>query len=79
VYLLAGRFDHTADYRAQIALASHYPKHRLLLLADSHDFIALQKTGLYPRLVQSALARGRRGPRDEGIEQALEPLIFREY
>jgi pimeloyl-ACP methyl ester carboxylesterase len=58
VYLLAGYFDHTADYRSQIALASHFPHHRLLLLSDDHDFLALGKTGLYPQLVQAALLYG---------------------
>ena len=38
VYILAGRYDHTADYRSQMALACHYANHRLLLLADDHDF-----------------------------------------
>lgn len=79
VYLLAGRYDHTADYRSQIALASHFPYHRLLLLADGHDFIDLGKTGLYPQLVQAALADGIAGPKKRGIEQKLGALIYREY
>jgi pimeloyl-ACP methyl ester carboxylesterase len=79
VYLLAGRFDHTADYRSQIALASHYPKHRLLLLADDHDFLALEKTGLNPQLVQAALRGGIDGPRNAGVEQKLSALVYREY
>jgi len=79
VYLVAGRFDHTADYRSQIALASQYPNRRLLLLRDDHDFLELAKTGLYPRLVQAALADGIHGPEKAGIESQLSALIYREY
>jgi hypothetical protein len=38
VTVVAARYDHTADYRSQIALASHYPRHELLLLDDDHTF-----------------------------------------
>ena len=79
VYMVAGRFDHTADYRSQIALASEYPNHRLLLISDDHDFLELGKTGLLPRLVQSALADGIRGPEKAGIERQLHSLIYHEY
>jgi pimeloyl-ACP methyl ester carboxylesterase len=78
VYMLAGRFDHTADYLSQMVLAAHYPKHRLLLLADDHDFLELNKTSLYPALVQSALADGIRGPQTRRIESRLEPLVYKE-
>lgn len=78
VFMLAGRFDHTADYRSQIALAAHYPHHRLLLLADDHDFLRLSQTGLYPRLVQTALLDGINGPALAGVEQQLVPLIYEE-
>jgi pimeloyl-ACP methyl ester carboxylesterase len=79
VYMVAGRFDHTADYRSQIALASQYPKHRLLLLADDHDLLEANKTGLMPRLVQTALTDGIRGPEKAGVERQLSSLIYHEY
>lgn len=79
VYMLAGRFDHTADYRSQMVLAAHYPKHRLLLVRDDHDFLELNKTGLYPLLVQSALAEGIHGPQKQGIESRLEFLVYDEH
>jgi pimeloyl-ACP methyl ester carboxylesterase len=79
VYMLAGRFDHTADYRSQMVLAAHYPKHRLLLLRDDHDFLEVSKTGLYPMLVQSALADGIHGPGTQGIESRLEFLRYDEH
>ncbi len=79
VFLLAGRFDHDVDYRSQLALASAYPNHRLLLLSDGHTFLALNKTGLYPQLVQAALAGGVHGPAVAGIESQLDPLVYREF
>jgi hypothetical protein len=47
VFILAGRWDHTADYRSQIALASVYPDHYLFLANDNYTFISLKKEGLY--------------------------------
>jgi pimeloyl-ACP methyl ester carboxylesterase len=79
VYIVAGRYDHTADYRSQIALASEYPNHRLLLLNDDHDFLELEKTKLIPNLVQSALSDGIHGPEKAGIERQLGSLIYHEY
>jgi hypothetical protein len=79
VFLLAGRFDHDVDYRSQFALASAYPNHRLLLLSDDHTFMALKKTGLYPRLVQTALAEGVYGPAKAGVENQLGALVYREF
>jgi hypothetical protein len=38
------------------------------------NVIALQKAGLYPKLVQAALSRGIRGPQDAGIEKQFEAL-----
>jgi hypothetical protein len=79
VYLLAGVYDHTADYRSQIALASHFPNHRLLLLADDHDFLALNKTGLYPALIQAALLEGADGDGVRKIETKLANLRYTEF
>jgi pimeloyl-ACP methyl ester carboxylesterase len=79
VYLLAGAYDHTADYRSQIALASHFPNHRLLLLADDHDFLALSKTGLYPALIQAALLEGADGDGVRKIETMLASLRYTEF
>ena len=79
VYLLAGRFDHTADYRVQIALAAHFPEHRLLLLADDHDFLALGKTGLYPELVQAALLEGCNSKAVQEVEARLGRLRYSEF
>ncbi len=79
VYMLAGYYDHTADYRSQIALASHFPVHRLLLLADDHDFLALGKTGLYPQLIKAALLYGCRSEEVRRVEAQLAPLRYKEF
>jgi len=36
--MIAGRWDHTCDYRSQIALASCYPSSTLVILDDDHTF-----------------------------------------
>jgi pimeloyl-ACP methyl ester carboxylesterase len=79
VYLLASVYDHTADYRSQIALASHFPNHRLLLLADDHSFLALNKTDLYPALIQAALLEGADGDGVRKIETMLASLRYTEF
>jgi hypothetical protein len=79
IFLLAGRFDHDVDYRSQFALASEYPNHRLLLLSDDHTFMELKKTGLYPALVQAALAEGIHGADLAGIGSQLKALVYREF
>lgn len=53
VFILAGRWDHTADYRSQIALASTYPEHVLLIANDNHTFNALKNDGQYRKLILS--------------------------
>jgi pimeloyl-ACP methyl ester carboxylesterase len=53
VFVLAGRWDHTADYRSQIALASSYPKHVLFLANDNHTFNTLKQDGKYQGLIIS--------------------------
>ncbi|HTV10198.1 MAG TPA: hypothetical protein VMD97_14235 [Candidatus Aquilonibacter sp.] len=79
VYLLAAVYDHTADYRSQIALASHFQNYRLLLLADDHDFLALSKTGLYPALIQAALLEGADGLGVRKVEAGLASLRYSEF
>ncbi|GAC1415302.1 MAG: hypothetical protein NVSMB64_25580 [Candidatus Velthaea sp.] len=45
VVMLAGRWDHTCDYRSQIALASCYPASTLVILDDDHAFHRLVESG----------------------------------
>lgn len=58
VFLLAGRFDHTADYRSVIALAAHYPHQTLFMAADNHAFGDLDKAGVTVRLQRTFFAQG---------------------
>ena len=72
---LAGRFDHTADYRSQIALASHYRNHRLVLVDDDHTFHRLYELrGAFGKLARGAL-RGFDDPSfAEGVESVRSLL-----
>jgi pimeloyl-ACP methyl ester carboxylesterase len=58
VVMLAGRYDHTADYRSQSKLSKMFLNHLLILLNDNHDFTVLSGIGLYEALVQAALVGG---------------------
>jgi hypothetical protein len=51
VFILSGRWDHTADYRSQIALAFIYTNHYLFIANDNHTFITLKNQGLYNKLL----------------------------
>lgn len=77
VTLLAGRWDHTCDYRTQIALAASYPKSRLLLLDDDHVFSRLSASGHTPELVQASL-QGWATPAFARVMAEIEPLRFDE-
>lgn len=58
VFILSGRWDHTADYRSQIALASSYPDHYLFIVNDNHTFVSLKKENLYNQLLITSLKFG---------------------
>jgi predicted lactoylglutathione lyase len=53
VFILSGRYDHTADYRTQIALAASYPQHYSFIADDNHTFNNLKKDGMYQKLILS--------------------------
>lgn len=53
VFILAGRYDHTADYRSQIALAGRYPRHILFIADDNHTFSRLKESGKYRKMLCS--------------------------
>lgn len=59
VFILSGRWDHTADYRSQIALASIYRNHYLFIANDNHTFISLKNGGLYNKLLTAFLKYGK--------------------
>jgi pimeloyl-ACP methyl ester carboxylesterase len=59
VFILSGRWDHTADYRSQIALASIYRNHYLFIANDNHTFISLKNGGFYNKLLIAFLKYGK--------------------
>ena len=56
VVLVAGRWDHTCDYRSQIALASYYPSSTLVILDDDHTFHRLRASGKAREVTVGALS-----------------------
>lgn len=58
VFILAGRWDHTADYRSSIALAANYPRHYLFVANDNHTFENLNKSGDTDRILRAFLESG---------------------
>lgn len=51
IIILAGRWDHTADYRSQIGLAACYPQHFLFIANDNHTFSNLKKENQYRKMI----------------------------
>lgn len=77
--LVAGRYDHVGDYRAIIALASHYPNHLLLLLNEDHQMQS--KLGDQKALRNALIAAWTKGLSSADFRTALaaiEPLRWRE-
>ena len=58
VLILAGRHDHTCDYRTQIGLAGLLRRSELLLLDDDHMFKRLAASGLHSALMASLFTDG---------------------
>jgi pimeloyl-ACP methyl ester carboxylesterase len=78
VFILAGRWDHTTDYRSAIALAFNYPSRQLFLADDNHVFATLNEKGLVNRLVQSFLLSGLSSRQFRDALQAAEPQRWTE-
>ena len=78
VFVLAGRYDHTADYRALIALAAHYPRGRLFIADDTHVFEAMNRQGHATRMLRAFLAHGADSADYRAAEAAAEALRWRE-
>ena len=75
-FLLAGRYDHTCDYRTQLALGSHYKSHRVFLVDDDHVFHKVDNSGRYAFLVQAVLLKGIRAPETEAVLRDLKELTW---
>ncbi len=79
VFILAGRQDHTIDYRSQIALAARYPNGSLFLADDNHTFGRLQESGHYRDLVRAVLVHGQASRELRDTLEALTPLRWSEW
>lgn len=76
VTLLAGRWDHTCDYRTQSPLAAFYPRARVALLDDNHQFHRLNEAGAAAPFVNAAL-QGFTAPAYEEARTLIDPLLWR--
>jgi hypothetical protein len=78
VTIIAGRYDHTCDYRTQIALASHYRNHLLRLLDDDHQMHRLKSlSGARAALLQ-AWTKGWDSPAFAQALAMIEPIRWHE-
>ena len=78
ILIVAGRHDHTSDYRTQIGLAGIAPRSELLLFDDDHVFKRLTESGRHPALLQAFLADGLKARSYEEARDALAPLRWNE-
>ncbi len=72
VLLIAGRHDQTADYRAQIALASLYPRGEIFLADDNHVSMRLAESGSRQRLIVTFLRHGLASPEMQALFRELD-------
>lgn len=78
VFVLAGRHDHTADYRSQMVLAAHYPRQQVFVADDGHQLNRLNEAGVKPRIVQAFLRAGLGAPTLQAALADAEALRWRE-
>ena len=78
VLQVAGRHDHTADYRTQIGLAGLTRGSRLLLLDDDHVFKRWTAAGTQRALLQAFFRDGMESQAFRSALAAVEPLRWRE-
>lgn len=71
--VVAGRWDHTADYRAAISLASRFRNGLLVLADDNHQLARMEAAGVLQPLVRAFLLHGPASPEThQALEQAGE-------
>jgi len=78
VVMLAGRWDHTCDYRSQIALASCYPSSTLAILDDDHTFHRMIASGRAQDITIGALSPPDSAPYRNAM-LLLDGLRWREW
>jgi hypothetical protein len=71
VLQVAGRYDHTCDYRTQIGLNGLTRNSKLVILDDNHVFKRWTDSGRQPAFVQAFFHEGTSGP---GFERELDAL-----
>ena len=76
VFVLAGRQDHTADYRSLMALAAYYPQHLLFIANDNHTFAALSSDGTEKRLVKAFFSAGLHSSE---LQSALDAALIHRW
>lgn len=78
VLMLAGRHDHTSDYRTQAALASCYRRHRLIMLDDNHTFDRMDTIPGVGGRLRAGWRRGLDSAEFAAAAVAVAPLVWRE-
>ena len=78
VFVLAGRHDHTADFRSLISLAAHYPRHALFVADDNHTFQKLGAVGHVRALQTSFLRYGLHSSQLQSAMQSTTSLRWQE-
>jgi pimeloyl-ACP methyl ester carboxylesterase len=78
VLVIAGRWDHTVDYRTSIALAACYPRSRLFVADDDHMFGKLRKSGAMTKLLRAFLGSGFSSEEWRDALKAAAPHRWRE-
>jgi hypothetical protein len=78
VFVLAARWDHTCDYRSQIALSSHYSPRTMFLADDGHMFDNINESHAYPSLVRAFLHHGVSSPETMDVLRRIDHLRWRE-
>jgi hypothetical protein len=78
VLQVAGRHDHTCDYRTQIGLHGMTRGSHLLVLDDDHVFRRWAAAGSQPELLQAFFAGGAESPAFREALDRIEPLRWRE-
>lgn len=73
IFVLAGRHDPTADYRSQIALATHYRDATLFIADEGFGFPDLRAAGLHAELVRAFLAGGAVAAETAAVLRRCEP------
>lgn len=76
--MLAGRYDHTSDYRTQAALAASYKRRRLLILDDNHTFDRMDTIPGAGRRLRTAWRSGLDSADLAAAAAALAPIVWRE-